>query len=117
MSIKLNLVVIQSSNLENSVSFYQNFGLVFHKEQHGNGPVHFACEIENIVFEIYPSSTGRVDMGTRIGFNVIDLNQIVDTLRVKGYAIISEPKVSPWGKRAVVQDPEGHKVELLEVET
>jgi lactoylglutathione lyase len=114
MSIYLNLVVIQSNNLEISVSFYRSLGLIFKKEQHSNGPEHYSCELENIVFELYLSSNGIVDEGTRIGFNVVNIEQIVDNLRAKGSLIITEPTISPWGKRAVVQDPDGHKVELLE---
>ncbi|WP_062104952.1 VOC family protein [Bacillus niameyensis] len=110
----LNLVVIYSSNLEVSVSFYQNLGLTFNKEQHGNGPQHYSCEFENLIFELYPSSNGIVDVSTRIGFNVIDLEHIVESLRSNGSLIINEPTISSWGKRAVVQDPNGYKVELLE---
>jgi len=115
MSISLNLVVIQSSNLENSVSFYQSFGLIFNKEQHGKGPEHYACELNNLVFEIYPRSDEMVYGSLRIGFNVENLEQIVENVRSKKGTIISEPTMSRWGKRAVVQDPDGHKIELLEI--
>lgn len=112
MSIFLNLVVIRSINIEKSVSFYQHLGLMFNKERHGNGPEHYACELENLVFEIYPST--EIDVNTRIGFNVESLEEIVNNIRAKGGLIITEPISSPWGKRAVLQDPDGHKVELLQ---
>jgi predicted enzyme related to lactoylglutathione lyase len=35
-------------------------------------------------------------------------------LEKQGITVISPPKNSPWGWRAVVTDPDGHKVELTE---
>ncbi|MCK0472476.1 hypothetical protein [Halalkalibacter sp. APA_J-10(15)] len=59
MSIYINLVVISSLNIEKSVTFYEALGLIFKKEQHGNGPEHYACEIGNLVFEIYSGIFGE----------------------------------------------------------
>lgn len=33
-----------------------------------------------------------------------------------GVKVISSPNVSPWGRRAVVENPEGHRIELTEPE-
>jgi predicted enzyme related to lactoylglutathione lyase len=32
-----------------------------------------------------------------------------------GATVVSEPRDSPWGRRAVVDDPEGQRVELVSV--
>lgn len=114
MSIYLNLVVIRSVNIEQSVIFYQTLGLIFKKERHGDGQEHYACEIGNLIFEIYPSQSEFVDETTRIGFNVKNLDGLIEKISQNDGLIITEPTLSPWGKRAVIKDPDGHKVELLE---
>ncbi|MFS0879448.1 hypothetical protein [Bacillus sp. 7586-K] len=38
MPINLNLIVIRTLNIEQTVSLYQDLGLIFNKERHGNGP-------------------------------------------------------------------------------
>lgn len=49
------LLVIKTNQLEKQKTFYENFGLVFQKEKHGNDPEHFSTLIknQNLVFEIY----------------------------------------------------------------
>ena len=113
-AIRLNLVVIRSRDIDTSAKFYTLLGLVLHKHRHGHGEEHFATEIDETVFEIYPR-TRDVDstLGTRLGFAVADLDALMEALRDNGTQVISAPKDSPWGRRAVVADPDGHRVELL----
>ncbi|MBS4196514.1 VOC family protein [Lederbergia citri] len=114
MSVTLNLIVIKSTNLEESVAFYEELGLQFQKEQHGNGPEHYACELDHLVFEIYPAAQQVNEI--RIGFNIENMESVVASLKLRSTKIITEPSVSPWGKRAVVKDPDGNSVELLETD-
>lgn len=95
--------------------FYQILGLTFDKHRHGSGPEHFVCEQGGIVFEIYPRN-GETDAttATRLGFRVLSVDDIVEKLRQAGAEIVSAPRDSPWGRRAVVADPDGHRVELAE---
>ncbi len=47
--------VINSTQPEAVLEFFTQLGLSFAEEQHGNGPVHHACEANGMVFEIYPA--------------------------------------------------------------
>jgi len=114
LTVTLNLIVIKSKNLEESVAFYEELGLQFQKEQHGKGPEHYACELDQLVFEIYPAAQQANEI--RIGFNIENMERIIASLTLRGAEVITEPRVSPWGKRAVVKDPDGNSVELLEKE-
>ena len=110
-----NLVVIRSSNPEESVRFYSMMGLDFSKHRHGNGKEHFASEVGQVTFEIYPQkTTTESTIKTRLGFNVVDVNSLAMRLCDEGFSIIMKPKNSEWGIRAVVADPDGHKVELTQ---
>jgi catechol 2,3-dioxygenase-like lactoylglutathione lyase family enzyme len=111
--VVLSLVVLRVADLERSAAFYRILGLIFTKHRHGTGPEHYACDMSGTVFELYPrrdesDSTSR----TRLGFKISNLDQTLVALEQAGAKIISPPKDSPFGRRAVVDDPDGHRVEL-----
>ena len=111
----LNLVVIRSPDIDKSSVFYSALGITFSKHSHGTGPEHYASEGEGVTFEIYPETdSASTTTGTRIGFKVSDLNVLLPILVERGGRIASPAKDSPWGRRAVVVDPTGHKVELVQ---
>jgi predicted enzyme related to lactoylglutathione lyase len=116
VEIHLSLVVIRSVNLEESVKFYQMLGLNFEKHQHGNGLEHFASNIGQVTFEIYPQ-TARMGTttGTRLGLQVPDVDSLVIRLQKENVTVITKPSVSEWGRRAVVVDPDGHRIELVQL--
>jgi lactoylglutathione lyase len=115
--VQLNLVVIRSSNIEQSVEFYQLLGLSFDKQQHGTGLEHFASEVGYATFEIYPCTAGTIPtMSTRLGFQVSSVDTVVCELQKCGASIVSPPADSDWGRRAVVADPDGHRVELTQIQ-
>ena len=111
----LNLVVIKSARPEQVLGFYQLLGLAFVQEQHGKGPVHWATESNGAVFEIYPYEGELSGCDTvRLGFAVPLLNDVVRAIQENNHVVSSAPKQTPWGLRAVVRDPDGRAVELIE---
>lgn len=117
MATRLNLTVIRCSDIEASAAFYGLLGLRFEKHRHGKGPEHFATSEEGSTFELYPASERfPVTVGTRIGFAVSSCDEAVAALEAEGHSIESPPTDSPWGKRAVAIDPDGHRVELTSQE-
>jgi len=111
----LNLVVLRARDLDRARTFYQTLGIEFVEHSHGQGPTHLAAETEGQVFEIYP--LGHDDTptsSTRIGFAVPSVDDLYPTLLAAGGRAVSLPKNSPWGRRAVIADPDDHHVELTE---
>jgi len=109
----LNLVVIRSEDIDKSVAFYNLIGRRFTKHRHCDGPEHYASDNHSAVFEIYPKTEkSGSTRATRLGFGVDDVDLVVDRLAAEGYTVVSPPADSEWGRRAVVRDPDGHKVEL-----
>ena len=114
----LNLIVIRVPDIEEAQRFYSLFGFSFTKHAHGSGPVHYAAESNSQVFEIYPQSDVEGSTkSTRIGFKVQGLDALVARLVTGGAKVVSPVKNSPWGRRAVVTDLVGHKLELVEDES
>jgi len=110
----LALLVIRSADLARSEAFYRAFGLEFQREQHGRGPIHLAAELAGLIFEIYPLGSQPATAGTRIGFRVSSIEAGIAALAGLGGTIEQPAMESEWGRRAVVRDPDGHTVELLE---
>lgn len=109
-----NLIVIRSPDIHRAVRFYTEMGILFVLHSHGNGPEHFASDICGFIFEIYPQrSPDQNTTNVRIGFNVDDVDGIVELLQRIGGTIVSKPADSEWGRRAVVKDFDGHTVELV----
>jgi lactoylglutathione lyase len=114
----LNLVVIRSPDIDKSAAFYTALGIRFSKHSHGKGPEHYASEDGPLTFEIYPQiNSAPVTTGTRLGFKVSNVDALLPLLVEREGKIVSTAQDSPWGRRAVVTDPSGHKVELTQQET
>jgi hypothetical protein len=110
----LNLVVLRSHNIERAVLFYREIGMTFTKHAHGNGPEHYSRDAGGVIFEIYPeASQPATTIGARIGFRVESVDAVIARLAAAGAQIVSSPRDSEWGRRAVVKDFDGHSVELL----
>ena len=111
----LSLVVIRSRDIDKLASFYSALGLSFVRHQHGKGPEHLSSHVGDAVFEIYPASKPEENtVSTRLGFSVESLAKALERLRGLNATVLTEPSDTPFGRRAVVKDFEGHKVELYE---
>ncbi len=72
------------------------------------------ASLGEIVFEIYPRQKEEAACEVRLGFRVDSLQTALEKLQQLKPVMISSPKETPWGKRSVLQDPDGHTIELLE---
>ncbi len=113
--VSLNLVVLRVPDLARAADFYSALGLTFEKHAHEKGPEHFAAELGSTVFELYPQGSEEgATKNARVGFQVVDAVIVLSRLEGKGAKVVSPLKDSPWGRRAVVDDPFGHRVEITE---
>ncbi len=115
----LSMLMLRSSNMETALSFYGALGFEFVEEQHGSGPRHHSSKAGDTVLEIYPGEPGRAPElrsagATMIGFGVANLDEALASLSRLGAPLLTPAKQSPWGRRAVVADPDGRAVDLSE---
>jgi lactoylglutathione lyase len=115
--IALNLLVLPCKNLDETAAFYNKLGITFDRHRHGTdlkpGPEHLAAELTGCVLEFYPATT-TPSQSIRIGLKVPNLDATITSFQDAPEAILSPPKPTPWGRRAVLKDPDGHKIELSE---
>lgn len=111
--ISINLIVLRSNNLTNALAFYHGLGLNFQKEQHGKGPIHYSTKIGQLTLELYPATAANPSTESlRIGLKVDSIERVIaDT----GARVLVGPQINGALRKAVIQDPDGHKLELTEV--
>lgn len=81
--MKFNLIVLRTSNLDNTLRFYNLLGLSFNEEKHGNGPIHYSCTLDDIVLEIYPASPKNpAEKSTTLGFSIPSIDIMAEKLTV-----------------------------------
>ena len=112
-----NLLVLYSRDPERLAAFYERLGLTFLRHRHGVGAEHHAAEMGGgFVFEIYPAKPDEAETRVRLGLRTASVDRAVAELAAQGVIIVSKPRDSEWGRRAVVADPDGNRVELTEIE-
>lgn len=110
----LALLVLKTADIPRLQAFYASLGIEFAEERHGTGPLHYAGKLGDLILEIYPLPEGAsADHSTRLGFRLSDLDATLKVLVSSGVPIRTPPTVTPWGRRAVVLDPDGRSVELV----
>ena len=113
----MNLVVIRSADMERANRFYAALGIALSREQHGSRSEHLTANIGTVVLEIYPQGgSAEKTTGVRLGFRVKSLVTTIALLQAINGVVISPMQESEWGLRAIVSDPDGHRIELLEAQ-
>jgi lactoylglutathione lyase len=52
-----------------------------------------------------------------VGFMVSDLDQVVKDLKAKNVRFFKEPKNEPFGKHAIILDPDHHLISIAEIQS
>ena len=113
----LSLIVLRTSQMEASLVFYRALGFAFVEEKHGSGPVHYSTQLGPSVLEIFPGEESpelnrKASGATMLGLSVASVDETVSALTILGAQVVTVPTDSPWGRRAVVVDPDGRGIEL-----
>lgn len=57
------------------------------------------------------------DPNVLVGFMVADLDQVIKDLRAKDVRFFKEPTTEPFGKHAIILDPDDHLISIAEIES
>lgn len=57
----------------------------------------------------------KTGSGTLVGFEVTDLGSTVKKLKEKRVKFFKRPKEEPFGRHAIVRDPDGHLISIAEI--
>jgi lactoylglutathione lyase len=115
-------VILSSSAPGRLAKFRRALGVPLGSETHQDGPPHLAAEVGPAHVAIWRASPSgspwrRKAGAAMIGLRVRSLDAAVDAARRAGGSVVRRPEDAPWGRRAVVRDPEGRYLELNEENT
>lgn len=114
---KVGAVILLVSDMDKSISFYRDVLNVPLKTQ-SNDWTEFITS--GTVIALHPSRKKveeKQQSSMLIGFMVSDLDNIAKQLREKGVKFFKEPKEEPFGKHAIIEDPDGHLISIAEIKS
>ena len=117
---KVASVVLWTADLPKTVRFYEALGLELAREEEGDGKVHYTLEIGGVHMRLLkadePGYTAMRNQSgaTQLGLRVDSLDSALARVMAIGANIVGEPEPTAWGKRALVEDPDGRPIEIGE---
>ncbi|MBC7370071.1 MAG: VOC family protein [Bdellovibrionaceae bacterium] len=100
------------------IRFYEILGCKFEKVKISSGGELFRSCIEDFELSLMsiPSAEKTIFPKVMMGFRINDLDEKVAKLNmIPGVMTILDPTDMADGKKAILQDPDGHSVELLAI--
>jgi catechol 2,3-dioxygenase-like lactoylglutathione lyase family enzyme len=112
---KVGAVILLVSNIDRSIRFYRDTLGIPVKTKSKDWTEFFN---KDTVLALHPAkkkSQMKTGSGMLVGFEVSDLDSIVKTLKQKKVKFFKKPKDEPFGKHAIIRDPDGHLVSIAEI--
>jgi catechol 2,3-dioxygenase-like lactoylglutathione lyase family enzyme len=113
---KVGAVILLVSNMEKSIKFYSDILELPVKTRSKDWTEFFN---NDTVLALHPApkkkKTLKTGSGSLVGFEVTDLGSTVKKLKEKRVKFFKRPKEEPFGKHAIVQDPDGHLISIAEL--
>ena len=109
-------VILLVSNMEKSIKFYSETLELPIKTRSKDWTEFFN---NDTVLALHPAPKKKTILktgsGTLVGFEVTDLDSTVKKLKERRVKFFKRPKEDPFGKHAIVQDPDGHLISIAEI--
>jgi lactoylglutathione lyase len=113
---KVGAVILLVSNMERSIKFYSEILELPIKTRSKDWTEFFN---NNTVLALHPApkkiNAPKTGSGTLVGFEVTDLDLTIKKLKEKRVKFFKRPKEEPFGKHAIIQDPDGHLISIAEI--
>jgi len=117
--IEVGALVLFCAEVESAVHFYRAIGVPLEAEEHDGGPKHYACEIGGCHFALFKGHPGVAPSFRSAGyafpgFVVASVDESLAAARALGANVLADPELYPWGRRCVIEDPDGRAIEIYE---
>jgi len=112
--MEIRLIVIRTEDYKRLSEFYELLGCSFTYHKHGSSPYHYSATIGQTILEIYPLAKNQTsaDKNLRLGFVIDHFDDILQYLKEQNVVFIQEPTETEFGFLAIIEDPDGRKIEL-----
>lgn len=120
---KVGTVILLVSDMERSVRFYKELlGLPVKTKTQSPDWVEFFNRETTLSLHAIKKTTTNVDRrdtklgtGTLVGFMVSDIDTTVQFLKENNVQFFKEPREEPFGKHAIIEDPDGHLISIAQL--
>jgi len=111
---KIGAVILLVSDMKRSTKFYRDT-LGMKLKQQSKDWTEFSEG--NTVLALHPAKKKKIKKNNSmlVGFNVSDFEDVVSTLKKKNVKFYKKPKEEPFGKHAIIQDPDGHLISIAQM--
>lgn len=105
---------MRTSDEKGLADFYSQLGFEFDYHKHGNSPYHYSAKIGSGILEIYPLTKNQTaaDKNLRLGFSIDAFDLVIEKLKINNTVFVTEPTATDFGFMAIIEDPDGRKIEL-----
>jgi lactoylglutathione lyase len=115
---KIGAVILLVSDMETSIRFYRDILNLPLKSQSRDWTEFFNRET---VLALHPAHKSHQQSSSQgkilVGFMVSDLEAQVELLKKKKIKFFKTLKDEPFGKHAIIEDPDGHLISLAEIKS
>ena len=112
---KVGAVILLVSNMEKSIKFYSETLELPIKTKSKDWTEFFKNDTVLALHPAEKKSKLKTGSGILVGFEVSDLSSTMKKLKKKKARFFKKPKEEPFGKHAIVQDPDGHLISIAEI--
>jgi len=122
---KVGTVILLVSDMEKSVKFYKELlGLPVKTKTQSPDWVEFFNRETTLSLHAIKKGKGssgvdskdtKLGTGTLIGFMVSDIDSTVQFLKENNVQFFKESRDEPFGKHAIVEDPDGHLISIAQL--
>lgn len=118
MEPQLTSIIINTGNAEAMLRFYSRLGLAFEcKQISKGGQCHkaFLGPVELTLYTVKETAKARAP-DLQLTFRIAGLDAAAaDLSQIEGVQCLMDPTLLPDGKKAILLDPDGRAIELIEV--
>ena len=114
MFYKIGAVILLVSDMKRSTKFYSDtLGMKLKKKS--KDWTEFSEG--GTVLAIHPAKRKRIKKNNSmlVGFSVSDFDDVINGLKKKKAKFFKKPKEEPFGKHAIIQDPDGHLISIMQM--
>ena len=114
---KIGSVILIISEMEKSLVFYKDILGLPIKSQSEDWTEFF---VNGTVLALHPAENKtklKTGISMLVGFMVSDLESNVKKLKENKVKFFKEAKEEPFGKHAIIEDPDGHLISIAEINT
>jgi len=114
MFYKIGAVILLVSDMKRSTKFYsETLGMKLKKKS--KDWTEFSEG--GTVLAIHPAKRKRIKKNNSmlVGFSVSDFDDVINGLKKKKARFFKKPKEEPFGKHAIIQDPDGHLISIMQM--